>query len=90
MIKTIEELYPLTIVCDRYGGTYSGGKYTAWYCDPWDVPLGVEECDPLCDIFWRNNTDPVGLGATPQAAMEDLRIKLNEYNDKMHKELGIK
>ena len=89
MIQTIDELYPLTIVCDRYGGTYSGGRYTAWPCDPWDVPLGCEESDPICDMFWRNYEWPVGLGATPQAAMEDLRIKLNEYNDETHKLFGL-
>ena len=89
MYKTIEDIFPLTIVCDRYGGTYSGGKYTAWMLDPWDVPEGIDECDPLCNIFWSHYTEPVGLGATPMQAMEDLRVKLNDYLEKMHKEYGL-
>ena len=80
MIERIEDIYPLTIVRDRYGGTYSGGSYTAWNCDPWDVPGGCDESDVLCAIFWSEYKHPVGLGATPMQAMEDLRVKLNEYN----------
>ena len=79
MYKTIEELYPLTIVCDRYNGAYSGGKYTAWMLDPWDVPADIEECDFVCRDFWEKNEEPVGIGANPIIAMEDLRLKVNEF-----------
>lgn len=89
MYKKPDEIFPVTIVCDRYGGTYSGGAWTAWQLDPWDVPAEVDESDPECCIFWENNTEPVGLGATPQDALQDLMHKLNEYCYKMHKELGI-
>lgn len=77
-MNTIEEIYPLTVVCDRYGGTYSGGRYTAWNCDPWDVPEEIDEGDVSCSIFWDDYKKPVGKGVTPLQAMEDLRIKLNE------------
>ena len=87
MYKTIEDLYPLTIVCDRYGGAYSGGKYTAWLLDPWDVPAGIEECDFVCRAFWEKNDEPVGIADTPIAAMENLRVKVNEFLEKNLNEL---
>lgn len=87
--KTIEEIYPMTLVCDRYGGTYSGGIYTAWMCDPWDVPVEIEESDGPCDLFWESYTGPVGKGATPLQAMEDLRIKINEFNEETHMKYGL-
>jgi hypothetical protein len=80
-VETIEEIYPMTLVCDRYGGTYSGGRYTAWNCDPWDVPEEIDESDIPCSIFWDNYIGLVGKGATPLQAMEDLRIKINESNN---------
>ena len=88
-MKTIEEIYPMTLVCDRYGGTYSGGRYTAWMCDPWDVPIEIEESDGPCALFWDSYTFPVGKGDSPLQAMEDLRVKINEFNEKTHKECGL-
>lgn len=78
MYKKTEEIYPVTIVSDRYGGTYSGGQYTAWLCDPWDVPSEIDEGDVGCSQFWCNCKEIVGKGATPMLALEDLRTKLNE------------
>ena len=37
-------IYPITVVCDRYSGIYSGGSYIAWNLETEDVPL-----DPQCD-----------------------------------------
>lgn len=79
MYKTIEEIYPVTIVIDRYGGTYSGGLYTAWNCEACDVPVEIYESDIECGDFWRDYKKIVGKGTTPMLALEDLRIKLNEY-----------
>lgn len=31
-------VYPLTILRDRYGGTYSGGAYLAWNRHYDDIP----------------------------------------------------
>ena len=89
MYKTPDEIFPVTIVCDRYTGAYSGGAWTAWQLDTWDIPSWIEECDFVCRDEWRKNTEPVGLGDTPQEALQDLMHKLNEYCYKMHKELGI-
>lgn len=86
-MKTIEEIYPMTLVCDRYDGTYSGGRYTAWMCDPWDVPTEIDESDVPCALFWESYEFPVGKGNTPLQAMEDLLVKINEYNANTHKEI---
>lgn len=67
---------------DRYTGVYSGGRYTAWYCDPWDVPSDVEESDPLCALFWDNYDGPVGRGDTIQGAIDDLVVSLENYKKK--------
>lgn len=61
-------VYPLTILRDRYGGTYSGGAYTAWNCYYDDIPYGAE--------FWMYNVIPVGRGATPNDAVIDLERRL--------------
>ena len=70
------DIYPLTIVCDRYSGTYSGGKYTAWNMDFDDVPKAIDADDMNCRSFWHLYKGVVGLGATPNEAVEDLQRKL--------------
>lgn len=70
-------IYPVTIVKDRYHGTYSGGVWVAW-----NLPKAPEESqgnDIECRWFWKrykgNPTDyprPVGRGMSPQAAYQDL------------------
>lgn len=70
-------MYPTTIIDDRYGGTYSGGKYTAWPCTPWDVPEEVGADDETCAGFWAGyGSELVGLGNTPDEAMNDLIKKV--------------
>lgn len=32
-MKNTKIPYPLTIIADRYNGTYSGGRFTAWNMD---------------------------------------------------------
>lgn len=76
-----DQLYPLTVTADRYGGAYSGGAYLAWPLEPSDVP-GEPDCGDLtCGSFWDENTMiPVGRGDSPNKAVEDLlrRIKAGE------------
>ena len=68
---------PVAIVPDRYGGTYSGGEWLAFPCEPWEVPLG-----PFSDVLeaatWWGDADavPIGLGPTPDAAYADLFRRL--------------
>ena len=70
--------YPLTIISDRYCGTYSRGYYTAWNLDPQCIPEGQDSDDCGCMDFWFENKIPVGLGDTPEQAIEDLIKKLKD------------
>lgn len=75
--------YPTTIIADRYSGTYSGGAWVAF-------PLYAEDIDPRasgddisCAEFW-GEMDPheYGVGDSPQEALEDLRKKMEVYEDR--------
>lgn len=84
--------YPLTIIPDRYSGTYSGGTFLAFYCNPHEVPI---ECygDDIESYDWflnnQNNTDPFkgivfGAGLTPELAADNLQAKLNQHYNKIN------
>lgn len=64
------ELYPIVIVYDRYGGSYSGGLWTAFHS--YQIPDGAQGGDNECADFWRNPGQPVGKGPTPNQAVEML------------------
>lgn len=70
--------YPLTIVADRYGGCYSGGAYTAWNLEPWEVPSDIFDGDLGCGSFWAENRLICGKGGTPDEAERDLFNKIRE------------
>ncbi len=85
------EIYPLTIVSDRYDGVYSGGTWTAWNLEFHKIPEEIESNDIVCATWWsdfnakkirlRNMFGEkvlVGKGSTPQSAMEDLERKLDK------------
>ncbi len=80
-------IYPATIVTDRYGGTYSGGTYTAWNLDPDEIPPEINESDIPCMEFWEENKIPVGLGATPDEALRDLYVKYFSTEGKDYNEI---
>lgn len=63
----IEDIHPLTIINDRYGGVYSGGAYLAFKLEPWDVPKGVDGSDIECATFWDEDAKEytVGKGGSP-------------------------
>lgn len=69
--------WPVTIVADRYRGVYSGGAWTAWPLEPSELPTEIFEDDLECRAWWvkhRSNAEiPVGVGATPDAALASLR-----------------
>lgn len=89
----MNEIYPLTVVLDRYNGTYSGGKWTAWNLRVDCVPIAIMSDDVACCEFWEcySNDYCVGIGNTPDEAIESLELKLKlaagefvlDYNDKM-------
>ena len=85
-IELEKQIYPLTIVLDRYTGVYSGGYFTAWNCDFMEVPEEIDSDDVTCYEIWdeiregrfsRKNAFgkpiKVGVGNTPQEAIENLR-----------------
>ena len=72
-MKIEGEIYPLTIIADRYCGLYSGAKFLAFNCFPNELPEGFDSDDNTeCSEFWTNNKEPIGLGCTPNEAYHDL------------------
>lgn len=74
-----DEIYPLTIIKDRYMGSYSGGKYTAWNLHAEEVPIDINCDDVSCFSFWwTDEADKyiIGKGDTVSEALADLYIKL--------------
>jgi len=65
-----ENWYPCVIVHDRYSGTYSGARWTAFMRD--DIPPGSQADDVTCMDFWTSFDEPVGRGSTAQGALDDL------------------
>ena len=70
------DIYPLTIINDRYTGTYSGGKFTAWNLDYYKIPVDPDDDDVTCMAFWATNKIPVGRGDSPEDAVKDLERRL--------------
>lgn len=68
--------YPVTIIKDRYSGTYSGGNYVAFPLDPWDVPKESQGGDVECMEFWADPSVTVGKGRTEKEANDDLKSKM--------------
>lgn len=71
-----DEIYPLTIISDRYNGTYSGGGYLAFNLYSDQIPEEVSGSDLECASFWNNTQLIVGKGSTPENAHQDLFDKL--------------
>lgn len=75
-------IFPVTIVADRYGGCYSGGKWLALQVNNDDVPDEIGASDPDEEMFWREHDDnkfPIGKGNTPNEALADLISKSKKY-----------
>ncbi len=66
----LENWYPLTIIRDRYTGSYSGGDYLAFPLH--DYPAESQAGDTEARDFWsRNNSKrpyPIGMGPSPEEA----------------------
>ena len=74
----VDSIYPLTVIYDRYDGVYSGGKYTAWNLSYYEIPEDVSGDDMDCPEFWGHNDIPCGKGNSPENAILDLYLKLQE------------
>ena len=71
-----DNIYPLTIVRDRYCGSYSGGKYIAFNLESPDVPKEVFGDDGTAMKFWKHCKLVVGVGGSPDSAVKDLANNL--------------
>ncbi len=87
--KPETEVYPLTIVKDRYNGKYSGGVYTAWKLNRNDIPEEVYSNETIASKFWKmmlgyigENRIFVGFGNTPDEALKDLIDKIEKHESK--------
>lgn len=72
-------VYPCTIVSDRYSGTYSGAKWLAFYADAGNIPDKVGGDDGSEMSFWRSDECLgwiIGKGDTPDEAYRDLVKKV--------------
>ena len=78
----IKELYPVTIIMDRYSGTYSGAYWLAFNLDYNEIPDAVCGSDIDCLNFWENEGKDmiVGKGASVEEAYEDLYKKVMRMN----------
>lgn len=80
--------YPLTIIQDRYSGLFAGGTFTAWNrefnCIPDEVDGGDFDSIDFWEDYWSNynkitrDFDVIGVGNTPNDAVEDLVKRLQE------------
>jgi len=77
-MKKEDDVYPCTIVHDRYGGVYSGAKWIAFPQDYDHVNEAVGADDVSCCNYWNEHPWTVGRGETPQEAYEDLVKKLKK------------
>ena len=75
------DIYPLTIICDRYCGTYSGGEYLAFNLDFDEIPRAVSGDDVSCMGFWYTKEAEdyiVGKGSCIDEALDNLVELLNK------------
>lgn len=76
-----QDIYPLTIIADRYTGAYSGGEYLAFNLDFYEIPEDVNGDDCACNDFWGKNKIPVGKGYTIEEALANLYILLRKGDE---------
>ena len=71
-------IYPLTIIHDRYGGSYSGGTYVAFNLEAHKVSAEVFGDDCTAMRFWKHFKGVVGRGGCPDSAIKDLLKNLKK------------
>ena len=78
------EIYPLTIIRDRYNGIYSGGCYLAFNLDYYEIPIEISGSDIPCLEWWKENKYIlVGKGYDVTSAIFDLAVKMS---NRLHKD----
>lgn len=90
MIKSANDIYPLTIIASRYSGVYSGGAFLAWNIFHHEIPQSATGSDVDCNEFWCdfvqgqsitnrfNEKVFVGKGQTTGEAIADLIKLMNQ------------
>ncbi len=71
------KLYRIDIVQTRYGGSYEGGPWTAFSNSRYDPGCEAFGHDLVCAQWWDDHRHEVGLGATPNDALQDLIQKVS-------------
>lgn len=71
-----DDAYPVTIIATRFGGIYEGGAWAAFPVRAERIPADAVSDDVTCATWWEDHGSTVGLGATPNAALADLRAKI--------------
>ena len=73
----VPDIYPLTVVVDRYMGVYSEGIFLAFNMKPHEVPEALSGGDDEAAEFWLEEHDyPIGKGYSMTDAILDLAHKL--------------
>lgn len=70
--------YPVTIIADRYHGSYSGAEWLAFPLERDEVPEEVCGDDMEEMTFWDDYKGIVGKGTTPDEALANLTEKVAE------------
>ena len=83
MRKVSDDLYRVTIVRSRYGGTYEPGVWVAFPCWPEELSPDWSGGDGVCARFFAERAEEVGGGDTPQEAYDNLRRRLDERRAKL-------
>ena len=91
LVTSIEDIYPLTVMKDRYSGVYSEGKYLAFNDYFHHLPKNIAGSDGDCLTFWSdfeqgkslnyfNYLVFCGKGNSPTKALNNLlkTMKLSE------------
>ena len=71
-------IYPLTIIRDRYSGSYSRGTYVAFNLEAHKVPVEVFGDDCTAMRFWKHFKGVVGRGGCADSAVKDLLKNLKK------------
>lgn len=77
--KGLRDLVPVSIVPDRYSGSYArlrpGGRSDRWLafpCESWEVPREPFDDDNVAEDWWSSVRVPIGGGRSPSDAYADL------------------
>lgn len=78
--------YPVVVLQDRYGGTYSGGEWLAIHDGDarldglprvhWLIEFGPGSEDCEAGEFWVDPPEWIAVGSTPDSAVENLLRKV--------------